>query len=449
VTCPGTVDADAKEFIVKPSRLEANSGPLWCNPVTQESEFKPASSPPPIAPRPFLGTVATGILYYWLTSLIVVLAVDAGCQFVRLSPHPLAQRTDFPDAFANWDGAWYKRILRHGYMYDPRTNSSVAFFPAYPLLGRLVVYLTGCDPGLALVLISNVSLAATFVLLLAYVSRRFPGAPPGMGLYVLLAFGLLPTTFFFRMAYTESLFLFLTVLVFYGLDKHWPVPALAAIAGLATATRAVGIALIVPLLIHTWQRDSRPLTFLLRTALLLPLSTWGLAAYMLYLWCAFGTPFLFAQAQAAWRMRPSPPPIEKAYALLTFEPLWTVYDPSSPALWNRFDPHANLLFNMQFANPIYFLLALGLLVVGAAKTWLSNKELAFALLLLLIPYVSQSYELCMNGLGRFAAAPFPIYIVLGNLLVHLPRSLSAAVLGIWSFLLGTYAALFAAWYPFI
>jgi len=46
-----------------------------------------------------------------------------------------------------------------------------------------------------------------------------------------LALGLFPTTFFFRAAYSEALFLLLIVLVLYGLERAWPYLLIALIIG--------------------------------------------------------------------------------------------------------------------------------------------------------------------------------------------------------------------------
>jgi hypothetical protein len=51
-------------------------------------------------------------------------------------------------------------------------------------------------------------------------------------------------------------------------------------------------------------------------------------------------------------------------------------------------------------------------------------------------------------MARFAAAALPLYLVLGRLLVAIPVPAAAAVLSVSGFLMGAYAALFAAWYRF-
>ena len=51
--------------------------------------------------------------------------------------------------FARWDAEWYRTIAREGYVYFPGVQSSVAFWPTYPIVIRLLswvfptIYITG------------------------------------------------------------------------------------------------------------------------------------------------------------------------------------------------------------------------------------------------------------------------------------------------------------------
>src|SRR5262249_57236814 len=137
---------------------------------------------------------------------------------------------------------------------------------------------------------------------------------------------------------------------------------------------------------------------------------------------------------------------EKAGALLTAEPLWSVYQPNSPTYWDTGEVGHNPLISLQFANPLFFLGTVALIGVGVWQRWLTSSEVALAVPLLLIPYLSRSYEMGMHGMGRFAAVVLPAYLVLGKCLCRLPKPLAAAVLALCGFLLGTYSALFAAGY---
>lgn len=393
------------------------------------------------------GVGPASFVYYYLTSLAAVGGIAFGAQCLPPSPHgdPFDRPAPVPfeDAFANWDGKWYVRIARDGYSYDPGAMSSVAFYPAFPLAGRAVARATGLPHGLALTAVAHLSLWATLALLLDYTRRRFPGGPPDLPGYTALALALCPLSFFCRVAYTESLFLFLTVLVMYGLWRGWPVGLVAAAIGLATATRATGVALIPPLVLAVWQRHPGWGRRAATLGYAVPLSCWGVAAYAAYLGHAFGDPLAFSQAQDHWRFRPTAPPGEVAWAVATLGPIRSAYDPGSDGYWARFDRSLPPEFSLQFANPIYFAAAAALVGLGARRRWLTPGEAVLAAGLLAVPYLTRSYYACMIAHARYAAAAFPVYLVLGQLLVRLPGPVAAAVLALSGLLMAAYAALFA------
>jgi hypothetical protein len=391
----------------------------------------------------WIAQVCTGMVYFYLSSLIVVLGTVLGHEYLK-SPRP--KQGDLLDAFANWDGQWYREIAESGYSYDSRANSNVAFFPAYPLLGRSVSLATGLPTQHALLLVSHVCLAAAFVVMAAYVRVRLGAASNQVGPFVLLAIALWPTTFFFRMAYSESLFLMTSLMAMYGMERNWPNWLLALIVGLATATRPVGVALLMPFIGHLWATSSTFGRSLLKCLVLVPLACWGLLGYVLFQWLAFDEPLGFIRTQAHWRIRPAVSLGEHTWSLATLEPIWSVYVPSSPCYWGRLATDANPIFSMQFANPIYFAGACMLVVLGWVKGWLNRSEAALAAGLLLIPYVTRSHEMCMGSMGRFSSVVFPVYLVLGQILARLSQSTAVLALALSGFWMGVYAALFAAWH---
>lgn len=394
----------------------------------------------------WLGLIGPGLLTYYTTSLICALGVSFGHDFLKSTPHVLANRPGLINAFTNWDGRHYKEIVEEGYHYEAAKPSNVAFFPAFPLLARWLANLTGMSADMALLLVAHVSLAAAFVGLAAYLQRRFPEMPR-LTSYVLVVFGLWPTTMFFRMAYSESLFFLCTILTLYGIERKWPLILIALIVGFATATRSVGVCLLVPLAWHAWQRSSGRWDAI-RTLCLVPVACWGITAFMVYQHLEFGDPLAFAQTQQNWRMRPPVPLLTQMRDLAILEPVGAVFDPDSVCCWQRYSGQVSPLFSLQLANSCYWFSGLVLIGIGIWKRWLTNFEWSLALGLLLVPYVLRGHEMCMGSMGRFAAVAFPVYIVLGQILVRLPAGFVAALLALSGFFLGAYAALFAAGYWF-
>jgi hypothetical protein len=393
--------------------------------------------------------IKLGLAYCFMTSFLVWMGAILGTSLVLRSSATGHIFNDRAAPYANWDGQWYADIARNGYSYRTDDSSNVAFFPVYPLAGRLLARATGLGIEPALLAVSNASLVGLFCLMARYVAVRYPEGPDELAGWVLLALGLLPTTFFFRMAYSESTFLLVAILVLFGMRREWPLAAIAGLVGLATATRPTGLALVPPLALHVWQRSPTPRSFAARMLWITPWACSGLVAYMAYLQVAFGEPLAFAKAQASWQLRPPAPPAARAWALITLEPLWALYDPSSRLRWWPAGRASPSILGLRAADPVYFLGSIALVIVGAARRWLDGREILMAAGLLLIPYVATGYEQYVQSAGRYAAAAVPVYLVLGNLLARASAPAAAALAGISAFLLGTYTALFCAWYAFI
>lgn len=387
-----------------------------------------------------------------LSSGIVIAGVLTAPSFV----HPLkgpagsaaAPTLAWTRPFTNWDGASYVRIATEGYSYSPGGRSLVAFFPAYPLVGSQLSHVLHLGSAESLLLISNVSVFVAAWLFVVYLREGGRAESPRTLRVSCLAFLLFPTSVFWRMSYTEALFVASVLLAFVAMQRNWPSPFTALVVGFATAVRPVGVALVLPFVIHLSRQLTGWKARLGHGAYLIPLALWGLLEYMIYLRLEFGDAFAFAKSQRHWWSRPPNSWSEYLTAHATLEPLWSVYVHGSLAHWRR-GPSENPLLSLEFANPLYFAFAGGLVTLGAAKKWLTTEELALSGGLLLIPYVLHGYQTCFIAQGRYASVVFPVYIVLGRLLTAVAWPVRAAALACCGALLFVYAALFASFYPII
>jgi Mannosyltransferase (PIG-V) len=156
---------------------------------------------------------------------------------------------------ARWDAAWYLVIAHYGYRPDlgAYTSSRAAFFPLYPLGLSAIAHL-GVPPVLAGVLLSIAALAVALYgihrLTMLELARggRSPIARSGAAEVARLAVmvtAFAPMAFFFSADYSESLYLALSVGVFwYARKGRW---AWVGILGaLAAATRSTGVVLMLP-----------------------------------------------------------------------------------------------------------------------------------------------------------------------------------------------------------
>ncbi len=163
-----------------------------------------------------------------------------------------------------WDGGWYVRIAESGYadqldLSAPATDQStgsLAFFPLYPMLMRLVSSATGLDPRWAGVLISwtagAIAAAGIAVLATAWADRR-------VGVLAGVLWATAPVAVVGSLVYTETLFTALAVSAFVALRREmWLVAGLlGALAGL---TRPTGIAVGTAVAAYgalTWWRAYR------------------------------------------------------------------------------------------------------------------------------------------------------------------------------------------------
>ena len=375
-----------------------------------------------------------------LTGLISFVGIAFGSAFLRPG-----DPVDFIKSISRMDGGNYRSISANGYEYRERAPALVAFFPAYPVASRWVARATGLSTMSALLLVSNSCCIAAFVLMGVYLeTRRLNGERlgPANG-YALLAMGLLPTTFFFRMPYSESMFLLLAVLALYGMEKGWPLVVIALVVGLITAVRPVGVALLLPFLWYIWRRSDSIKAFVLRVGCLAPIACWGLESYMAFQLHRFGTPFAFAINQKYHRMRPIGPFSDEFLALVSWEPIRDVYNRSSEGYWKALDYAPYPVFSFIFVSPLYFMGTAAITVLGFMKRWLTDYEVLLAIPLLAIPYCTRAYEMRMMSQARFAAVVFPVYIVLGRLLSRLPPAVAASLLALSGAVMGFYAAIFS------
>jgi hypothetical protein len=367
-----------------------------------------------------------GFTAYYLTNLPVILGVLFGLSFLL----PADSDADLVSACVHFDAARYLQIIREGYSYDPAQSSVVAFFPAYPLLSRWVGQATRLPPEESAMLTAHAALLGAFVLLARYVRLRWPEATAGQRGMVLAVFGLWPLGLFFRMPYAESLFVCSALAVLYGMVRSWPLTVLALLAGFVTAVRPVGVALTAAFLWHILTRPGlRPRAKAVRVLALAPLACWGLFAYMGYQWLSFGTPWGFAQTQEHWSML-APEDRSwsaKLWSLATLEPIWGVYVPGYQRYWRLASAPGDPLFSLILWNPILFLLAGILLVLGGWKRWLSGSELVLGMCLLAIPYLTRSYEMSMASHGRFAAVVVVNYLTIGRITARSSPLVIAAV----------------------
>jgi mannosyltransferase PIG-V len=150
-------------------------------------------------------------------------------------------------AWERFDGLWFLRIATGGYVNG---DGSAVFFPLYPLLIRALSPVLGGHPLAAAFLISHLAAFGSMVVLYFLTAGEFDEPVARRAVLYLAVF---PTSFFLLAPYSESLFLFLVLAAMWAARRErWAIAGLTG-AG-ASATRNLGILLVLPLAIEAVQR---------------------------------------------------------------------------------------------------------------------------------------------------------------------------------------------------
>lgn len=327
---------------------------------------------------------------------------------------------------ARWDSGWYISIAQNGYFFNEHANSSVVFFPLYPLLIRSLCALTRLNPVISGETISLFALIGALIVLHKLVRIDFNRAVANRTLLFLLIF---PTSFFFASVYTESLFLLLAVCGFYAARKQqW---VLAGVCGFAASlTRFAGVLVVVGIAVEYLQQHEFSLKKIRAQAqgsikqLLFILGGFlGIGACMAYLHFKFGNALLFFTAQRTFdRWFEWPWVTLKSYLGLLLHPALQ----SSELYFSR---------ALELASVIGF----GALVYVVFKK-LRISYAVFALGAYLLPLFSNSFQ----SMQRYVIVLFPCFIMLA-LLAKQPW-LDRAILVFSTFLLVCSLVLFTQWH---
>ncbi|MEW6146064.1 MAG: glycosyltransferase family 39 protein [Thermodesulfobacteriota bacterium] len=204
----------------------------------------------------------------------------------------------YPDTIISiwnvWDTPHYIDIARYGYTSSTADDRYlfIVFFPLYPYLVK-IFSLIFRDYLLAALLVSNLSYAGAVFYFFKLVRLDYESEDAFRSVIYLSIF---PTAYFFHAAYTESLFILLTIASFYYARKErW---ALSGLFGmLASATRITGIILLPVLVIEYLNQKGFKLNQVRRNILWISIIPLGLAVYLALNYITFGDPLKFLEFQ--------------------------------------------------------------------------------------------------------------------------------------------------------
>ena len=370
--------------------------------------------------------------------------LGAGALFASVVPVARFQRitADVPfgtmNLWSHWDGEHYVALAAGGYLQPP-DNVSPAFFPLYPLLVRSLAELFGGPLALGALSVWGVLLsliAFPFALYFLYNIAR-EGWGERTAQVTLLSLAFFPTSFFFNAAYTESLFLALSGGCIWALRVRRDLLLACALCGFATATRNVGVFLLVPLA-YEWLRGEAGRGYGWGKGVAsLALASSGLVAYAAYLWSRSGDLFLFYSAQGYWSRRPTDLSTSVTSVFVeAYESLAGLFRPRPMADSAVEDLMGRLNGTTDAYNLLFLLFAAALLVAGLRVLPFSLSAYTF---LLVIPAVFFGKpETPLMGFPRYVLVAFPLFIVLAVLLKNRRH------LGLWLGLSAAYSLVLCA-----
>jgi len=278
-------------------------------------------------------------------------------------------------SFGNFDGVHYLRIAQDGYTYQ----YTQAFFPLYPILIKIVSYVTLGNFLVAALLISNITFFLGLLIFYKLIRKNFNEKIAFWAVIFLLAF---PTSFYFGAVYTEGLFFLMIVSSFYLLERRkiWQ----ASLIGLAASgTRLVGIFLAPALASFRKRRMLIPL-FVVPS---------GLFLYMFFLEMEFNNPLYFLTAQSVWGQERSTTGI-----VLLPQVFWRYFKilmtTSGLPLFNA---------TLELSATIFALIILTIATKRVKREWL-----IFSWLAILTPTLTGTFA----SMPRYILIAFPIFIVM-------------------------------------
>lgn len=268
--------------------------------------------------------------------------------------------------WGNFDGVHFLAIAQHG--YTGIFQSEQVFFPLFPILIKLISYVTG-NYFISGLLLSNLAVLAAGILLYRIVTRDFN---KNTAIWSVVFLFLFPTSFFFGSIYTESLFLLLLLCGFY-LTKpfNWLFNLLAGLTRLIGAFTGI-------------------------------FGVFGVLVYMFYQWLQFSSPFLFLFSQGAFtngRASSFTTLVLPPQVMYRYIKIFLTANPGHYDFW---------VAVLEFSAFI-----LGGLILGFL-TWKKRVKLSYLLfgwLALLLPAFSGTF----SSMPRYLLTIFPLYIFLAQI----------------------------------
>jgi Gpi18-like mannosyltransferase len=306
--------------------------------------------------------------------------------FAFFSSYLIPIRNGFigPTKFANMDGIHYLSIAHSSYFQFEH-----AFFPLYPITIRFFGNLFHISYAQIAVYLSSIFFLFALLLWYRLLRMRFSIY---ISRWTIILITIFPTSIFFGAVYSESLFFFLSVTVLYLLVRsRWILACI--VASFTSATRLFGI-LLLPM-VYEYVSGNKKLSK--KALYITSISVFiGLLVYMNYLYNKIGDPLAFFHAQPAFGAgRSGSSLILLPQVLYRYFRIFITVSTTNLDFWVA-------LFEL-----LIFLIAIITIYVGWKKRILTEGELWYVGLIVIIPSLTGTF----SSIPRYILSAFPIFIV--------------------------------------
>ena len=346
-----------------------------------------------------------------------------------------------------WDAGWYLQIVTDGYRYvpnQPDLQQNIVFFPAYPMLVRMIGRLFGGHAAGYVSAGMTVSLAAFFAALVYFYALCRDFLDDERARYALWLIASYPFALFFAAVYTESLFLLGAIAACYHMTKAQFGRAMAwgLLVGL---TKANGAALSIPLAMLAMSPAVRPAAqphvrrfdpsaaptwtsaggATARALAAAAMPGIGLLIYAAFIWRLTGDPLAWARGHEAWGRN---------------------YQPFTHVVANQYSfiHHGGVNAYMAQGGG-YDVLNMFAALLALAAVWPVARQCGFAyaalILVVMLPPLANGGWM---SVGRFSSVLFPVFIWLAGSIPE--RQRNAWIVG-FTAVQALNAALFFTWRP--
>ncbi|RKN65162.1 mannosyltransferase family protein [Paenibacillus ginsengarvi] len=308
--------------------------------------------------------------------------------------------------FVKFDSFAYLNIAANGYdryrIDDPHPPANWVFFPLYPMLLSAADHVVSWFGSIDLAILGGILSNLFFLLALFYVYGicKQQQLDERQSRTVILLMLLFPTSLFYSLPYTESLFLLLSAAsLYYAADRRYALAFIAA--GLSTVTRVPGFVNLFFVVGTVLFTEGIPITrHHVRWVLYSLLALVPMGAYLFYMKWQTGDWLAPFHEQSQWYRATSLP--FTSYIHYFKKPYFM-----APGGWDN----GFLAFVMSTA---VFLVYLIYLIFQANRLFRQPKQLLFwvyGALLIVIPFSSQPWYLASVVRYMMVVIPFYIYLV--------------------------------------